>query len=96
MLRVMQHIVWCRSVSFVMLSRLDYTCKAGKYVNQVGSRGQETLRLGSEGCWSEGWVAAARGPQNGHSEPHSSYNIHMSQLQFARASVIQNVETHRP
>ena len=79
-----------------MLSRLDYKCKAGKYVNQVGSRGQETLRLGSEGCWSEGWVAAARGPQNGHSEPHSSYNIHMSQLQFARASVIKNVETHRP
>ena len=43
-----------------------------KYVKQVRSRGQETLRLGSEGCWSEGWVAAAaRGPQNGHSEPHS-------------------------
>ena len=67
----------------------------GKYVNWVGSRGQETLRLGSEGCWSEGWVAAAPGPQNGHSEPHS-YNIHMSRLQFARASVIKNVETHPP
>ena len=65
----------------------------GKYVNWVGSRGQETLRLGSEGCWSEGWVAAAPGPQNGHSEPHS-YNIHMSRLQFARASLIKNAAHH--
>ena len=78
-----------------MLSWLGYKYKKGKYVNRVGSRGQETLRLGSEGCWSEGWVAAARGPQNGHSEPHSSSNIHMSRLQFAGASVIKNAARGR-
>ena len=75
----------CRNIS----KKNKWEIKWWENVNLDESRGQETLRLGSEGCRSEGWVAAARGSQNGHSKPHS-YNIHMSRLQFAGASVIKN------